>query len=178
MSTQPEPENPTQPRRKKWRAIAINLLLIIAVVAGVRAWQQRDMAGGAAPTLRGITLAGDFYDLAEHLQRPLLVHFWASWCGICRAEQGSVASIAQDHRNVITIAMQSGRPEEVAAYMQTQGISFPVLNDEAGWISQQWGVHAVPASFIIDHAGQIHFIEVGYTTEIGLRLRLWWAEIF
>lgn len=177
MSMQFEPENRTKPHRAKWRAIVVNLLLIIVVVAGIRAWQQRDMVSGATPMLRGITLAGDFHDLAEHLQRPLLVHFWASWCGICRAEQGSIAAIAHDYQNVITVAMQSGKPEEVAAYMQTQGISFPVLNDEEGWISEKWGVHAVPASFIIDRAGRIRFVEVGYTTEIGLRLRLWWAGI-
>jgi alkyl hydroperoxide reductase subunit AhpC len=51
------------------------------------------------------------------------------------------------------------------------------LNDEDGWISEKWGVHAVPASFIIDRTGRIRFVEVGYTTEIGLRLRLWWAGI-
>ncbi|MDP2759173.1 MAG: protein disulfide oxidoreductase [Sideroxyarcus sp.] len=178
MSGQIEPESRPQPRRAKWRVVLTNLLLIIVVVAAIRAWQQRDMVSGAAPELRGITLAGEFYDLPEHLRRPLLVHFWASWCGICRAEQGSIAAIAHDYQNVITVAMHSGKPEAVADFMHTQGIAFPVLNDEQGWISDRWGVHAVPASFIIDRAGQIRFIEVGYTTEIGLRLRLWWVDMF
>ena len=82
MSTQPEPENHAKPRRARWRATVINLILIVALVAGIRAWQQRDMVSGDAPLLRGITLGGDFYDLPGHLGRPLLVHFWATWCGI------------------------------------------------------------------------------------------------
>lgn len=46
-----------------------------------------------------------------------------------------------------------------------------------GSISEMWGVHAVPASFIIAPDGTIQFVEVGYPTELGLRLRLWWARL-
>jgi len=159
----------------KWRSYAINLLLFVAVVAGVRFWQQRDMVRGAAPVLHGITLAGLPYALPTHPERPVLVHFWATWCPICRAEQDAIAAIAHDDPNVITIAMQSGRPEEVVRYMKEQGIDFRVVNDPEGGISSAWGVHAVPASFIIAPDGQIRFVEVGYTTGMGLRLRLWLA---
>jgi hypothetical protein len=38
-------------------------------------------------------------------------------------------------------------------------------------------VHAVPASFIIDAEGNIRFVEIGFTTEMGLRLRLWLAQL-
>jgi hypothetical protein len=44
-------------------------------------------------------------------------------------------------------------------------------------IAAQWGVRAVPASFIVDGAGQIRFLEIGYTTGAGLRLRLWLAGL-
>jgi peroxiredoxin len=71
--------------------------------------------------------------------------------------------------------MQSGKAEEVARYMREQGITFSALNDQDGRISAAWGVHAVPASFIITPDGQIRFVEVGYTTSLGLRLRLWLA---
>jgi alkyl hydroperoxide reductase subunit AhpC len=73
--------------------------------------------------------------------------------------------------------MNSGLTNEVKQYMKEQGIDFPTLNDPDGSISAAWGVHAVPASFIIAPDGKIQFVEVGYTTEIGLRLRLWWAGI-
>lgn len=165
-----------QSKAKKWRGYALNTLLLIIVVVGVRVWQQRDMVSGTAPTLQGFTLSGQVYQLGAHTGHPVLVHFWATWCPICRAEQGAIAAIAQDDPSVITIAMNSGKPEEVLKHMQEQDIAFPVLNDPDGTLSNAWGVHAVPASFIIAPDGQIRFVEVGYTTEIGLRLRLWLAR--
>lgn len=171
-----QPGNKT--RAGKWRAYAINVLLFVVVVAGIRAWQQRDMVSGAAPALNGTTLAGSAYTLPSRPEHPLLVHFWATWCSICRTEQGNIAAIAHDHPDTITVAMQSGAQQEVVRYMGEQGIAFPVVNDRDGRISAAWGVHAVPASFIIAPDGRIRFVEVGYTTEFGLRLRLWLAGMF
>lgn len=164
-------------RRKRWRGYAVNLLLFILLIAGIRFWQQRDMVAGAAPQLQGITLAGQPYLFPSHPGRPVLVHFWATWCPICRAEQGSIAAIAHDDTSVITIAMQSGTPEQVARHMREQGLAFPVLNDPDGSIARVWGVHAVPVSFIIAPDGSVKFVEVGYTTEIGLRIRRWLAGV-
>jgi len=121
--------------------------------------------------------AGRKVDLAKEKGRIVVIHFWATWCSVCRAEQGSIAAIAHDDPNVITVAMQSGTAEEVSRHMHEQGIDFPVVNDQDGMISRAWGVHAVPASFIIAPDGRIRFIEVGYSTGIGLRLRLWLARI-
>lgn len=168
---------PNNARAAKWRGYAVNVLVLVIVVAGIRWWQHRDMNSGAAPALQGLTLAGQPYTLAARPGKPVLVHFWATWCPICRAEQGSIAAIAHDYPNVITVAMQSGTPQEVSRHMHEQGIDFPVVNDQDGMLSGAWGVHAVPVSFIIAPDGQVRFIEVGYTTGIGLRLRLWLAGI-
>jgi peroxiredoxin len=164
-------------RKTKWRNIAVNVLLFVVVVVGIRAWQHRDMVSGAAPALQGVTLTGQPYILPAHPAQPVLVHFWGTWCSICRAEQNSIVAIAHDHPNIITVAMQSGRPEEVARFMREQGIDFPVVNDPDGGLSNAWGVHAVPASFIIAPDGKVRFVEVGYTSGWGLRLRLWLAGI-
>jgi thiol-disulfide isomerase/thioredoxin len=165
------------PRWKIWRKRALELLLFIVLIAGIRAWQQRDMVNGNAPPLQGTLLGGSAYVLPARPAQPVLVHFWATWCPICRAEQDSIASIAQDRPNTITIAMQSGSDAEVAKHLAMQGLLFPVLNDADGRLSSAWGVNAVPASFIISPDGQIRFVEVGYTTALGLRLRLWLAGV-
>lgn len=159
-----------------WLRRFLEVLLFIVIIFGVRAWQQRDIVQGAAPALSGVLLDGKPFVLAAAPAQPVLVHFWATWCPICRAEEGSIESLARDNPNVITIAMQSGSSSAVQQYMREQALSFPVLNDADGKISASWGVQAVPASFIVDTDGKIRFIEIGYTTGIGLRLRLWLAS--
>jgi thiol-disulfide isomerase/thioredoxin len=167
----------TKPAVPRWHSYAVNALLLMVLVAGIRSWQQRDMLKDVPPALSGTTLSGLPYNLSLHPARPVLVHFWATWCPICRAEQASIAAISRDSGGVITVAMQSGKPQQVQAYMREQQIDFAVINDAEGSLAQAWGVHAVPASFIISPKGKIEFVEVGYTTGIGLRLRLWWAGI-
>ena len=58
--------------------------------------------------------------------------------------------------------------------MQQENLQYPVIVDADGSIAKTYGVQGVPSSFIISDTGEIKFIEQGYTTEIGLRLRLGW----
>ena len=167
--------DPIPPRAARWRRRAIEALILVVVVVGIRAWQQRDVVSGTFPSLAGALLDGRVYMLPVKPARPGLVHFWATWCPVCTAEQGSIQSIADSDHEVVTVAMQSGSPSDVARHLAEQRLDFPVLNDADGRISAAWGVHAAPASFIVDRDGQIRFVEIGYTTEIGLRLRLWLA---
>lgn len=166
-----------QTRSKVWLRRAIEVLLVVALIAGIRVWQQRDIVSGSAPALQGVLLDGKPYILPAKPAQPVLVYFWATWCPVCRAEQGAIEAIAHDNPNVITVAMQSGSRDEVAKHAGEQGLNFPVVNDPDGQISAAWGVHAVPASFIVDTEGEIRFVEIGYTTGAGLRVRLWLAGV-
>ena len=106
----------------------------------------------------------------------MLIHFWASWCPVCKLEQSNIQNIAKDHP-VITVAMQSGHNEELKQYMDEEKLSFNVINDESGQLSKMYNIKGVPVSFIINKENEIKFVEVGYTTELGLRIRLWWAGL-
>jgi thiol-disulfide isomerase/thioredoxin len=174
--TPPENSQPAVAGISKWKIYLIQVLIFLIVVVGIRYWQQRDIVLGPAPELYGITIDGSPYILPRHPAKPVLVYFWATWCPICRVEQGTIASLAKDKGNVVGVAMQSGSKSEVLKYMKEQGIAFPVVNDEYGMFAQAWGVQGVPTSFIIAPDGKIRNVEVGYTTGIGLRLRLWLAE--
>ncbi len=157
-------------RSKKFRIVA-EIGFVVLVLAAVRAYQHRDLVSDTAPTLAGTTLAGVPFVLSEAKQRPIIVHFWATWCPICRLEQRSIESIARDYP-VMTVAMQSGAPAEIQHHLEKENLNFPVIADPFGDIARRWGVGAVPATFVIDAAGRVRFVEIGYTTGLGLRARL------
>lgn len=165
----------TEASTSRWHRFAVEALIVIVIIIAIRTWQQRDMVSGPAPALQGVTLAGQRFELPSRPERPVLVHFWATWCPVCRAEQGNVEAVAKDHPGMISIAMQSGKDAAVAQYVKEQQIAFLVINDADGSIAAAWGVQAVPASFFIGTDGQIRYAEVGYTTEIGMKLRMWLA---
>lgn len=112
-----------------------------------------------------------------HAESAVALHFWAEWCPICATEAGSVTAVAEDWP-VMTIAMQSGAAEQVASYLRGQGLSWPALVDADGRVTASYGLKGVPAFVVIDHRGVIRSVSTGYTTELGMRLRLWWAERF
>lgn len=170
------PKPARRPKRRRWLLWAAQAAVVVALVVGVNWYRTRDAASGPAPVILGTMLSGASVEMQSYRGEPLLVHFWATWCPICRAEESSIASLAHD-RPVLTVAMQSGGQAEVATYLRDRQVQFPVVVDEQGAIAQQYGVTGVPASFIVDQHGRIRFVEVGYTTEIGLRVRMWLAGV-
>ena len=162
-------------RSPRWRRWAVDLVVVIAVVGLVQWWQARPLATGMAPPLVGMEIVGgDRLDIADLRGKPVLVHFWGTWCPVCRLMDGTIARIAEDHA-VVSVAMSSGSAAEVRAYLDESGHVFPVVLDPDGQLASRWGVVGVPASFIIDADGRIRFATRGARSGPGLRLRLWLA---
>jgi thiol-disulfide isomerase/thioredoxin len=153
----------------------LQALVLLGVIILVHLWQTRAVVSGIAPPLNGHTLQGEHVDLATNHEGPLVIHFWATWCPVCRLELDNIAALQPEHR-VITLAMMSGTDGEILDYLKETKIDFPVISDPQGSIAQNWGVTGVPATFILDGEGRIRFVEVGYTTTLGLRARLWLAR--
>lgn len=151
------------------------MCLVLAVVYGAHFYMTRGTASGEAPALSGVTLQGEAVSLDALRGRPVLVHFWASWCPVCRMEETSIQALADRHA-VLTVALDDVPEAELRDYLRSHALDFPVLHDPGSELGARWGVRGVPASFVIDPGGRIAFREVGYTTGIGLRLRLWWAS--
>jgi len=164
----------TRKPRRWWRWV-LELLLIVAVVLLVRAWLARDLAQGPAPEIEANLLDGSPVSLADYADRPMLLHFWATWCPICRLEEGEIMRLSRSHP-VLTVAMQSGSPSEVEAHLTERERELDVVNDPDGALARRYGVRAVPSTFIIDRDGQIVFRKQGYAPPLELRLRLWLAR--
>ncbi len=165
-----------QPLRARWywrwaRDAGVFLLLFFAI----RAYQQRDAPSGVAPELVGVTLKNQPVSLADYRGAPVVLHFWATWCGVCEAAQGNLNAVARE-LPVLSVASQSGKAPQVERYVREHGVVPTVVIDDSGALAKRFGVHAFPTTFVLDGEGRIRHVEVGYTTELGLRARMWLAS--
>jgi len=135
-------------------------------------WMTRDQISGPLPQFEALDLSGAPVRLEPGSGKPLLLYFFAEWCPICKLQNPVILALQQDYA-VLGIAMQSGNNSSVKQYIADQDIGFRVINDENGQISRSFRVNGVPAAFIVNPKGLIQYSTRGYSSEIGLRSRLW-----
>ena len=165
-------------RKRSWMRLLFEVLLILAIVFGVRMWFQKDLPSGPAPDFQAVLIDGKLVNIKDYRGEPLLLHFWASWCKFCKLSESSITSIDENWQ-VLSVAFQSGDKAAVSQHMKERNIeSWAVVPDQDGRLAELFGVSAVPASYIIDGKGEIRVKEVGITTTWGLRARLWYAKNF
>ena len=141
-------------------------------------YQTSGAASGQAPAIDARTIDGAAFSLGELRGKPVLVHFWASWCPSCRMMEEQLESVAADEAHqVVTVAVRSGSPAALRAYLEEAAVQFPVIADPNGLLSSQYGVSALPTSFYLDADGLIETTEVGMSSAWGMRSRLWWAGL-
>ncbi len=155
--------------------IVSQLSVLVLIYFSIRAWQSMDDIQGRAPNINASMLKGEVFDLSEHQSKPVLIHFWATWCPVCQFENSNIANLVKDYQ-VITLVSWSGDEAQIREYLKKENLNLPVIVDNEGEWAKIYAVQAVPSSFFIDAKGMIQFIEKGYTSEIGLRLRLWWLQ--
>jgi thiol-disulfide isomerase/thioredoxin len=175
------PSAPTpapRPQRRRWPRLAAEIGIVVLAVLAIQWWQARDVPQGPAPEFTAPMADGGIGSLAgwraAHPGRTVGIYFWADWCPICRAQQGSVDALRADWP-VLTVAMQSGDAAAVAKVLRERGLDWPAVIDADGRIAARYGLHGVPALVVVDGRGEIRSVTVGYTTGPGMRLRLWRA---
>ena len=149
---------------------AILLFILSNLFSYIR---KPELTSTQLPQIEVELLDGSHFEVAEG--KPLVLHFWATWCPTCKIEAPNIESVSKKY-NVLTIAVNSGSNEKLNAYMQEKELTFNVLNDVDGNWAKQFKVEAYPTTFIYDAKGELRFTEVGYTTTAGLLGRLKFVE--
>ena len=108
--------------------------------------------------------------------KPILIHFWATWCPTCKLEASNIELISKQF-DVVTIAVNSGSNREIQEYLDENALTYKVVNDLESLYASEFNIAAYPTTFIYDKNRELVFSEVGYTSTIGLYLRMWWAGI-
>ncbi len=159
------------------RKTLMQFMMVILAVFVVRAWQQQDLTTGMVPSFTSKTLSGATINSKPLPNQAVLIHFWATWCSICALENDNIQALGKDHK-VLNIAMQSGTDAELIKYANKHNMRLDnIINDNSGYLAKLFGVHATPSSFFINPKGRIQFVEVGYVTTLGYKMRLWWTGL-
>jgi len=145
---------------------AVLLLLFSNLISYLR---KPELSSRQLPNLQVQLLDASRY--SPIVGKPLVLHFWATWCPTCKLEASNIEAISKKYE-VLTIAVNSGSNAKIKAYMTQRDLSFRVVNDSDGKWARQFKVEAYPTTFIYDARGELKFTEVGYTSTIGLFTRM------
>lgn len=124
------------------------------------------VVGRTAPEMVLPTLDGETFDLQKHRGKPVVLAFWASWCGPCRAELPELAELARRRDDVEVFAVNVDRERRPAdLFMRKTPFELPVVWDNESRVMGQLDVTSMPTTFVIDPKGTIKWQKVGYSSE-------------
>lgn len=161
--------------RTFWLGLARDWGIAIAVAAGAFVlWKlvaPSPPTQGPAPDFTLETTEGETLTLSELQGQVVVLNFWATWCGPCRAEIPELARFHAQHPEVelLGISVDEDLSEaSVAKIGQRLGITYPVLHDPTGVASGPYRVSTLPTTFVVDEQGQIIGRRIGAVDEATL----------
>ncbi|MCM3132488.1 redoxin domain-containing protein [Paenibacillus polysaccharolyticus] len=133
--------------------------------------------GVEAPDFTAVNSKGEQVQLSDYRGKAVMINFWASWCTPCVREMPLVHELAQQNQNnVETLFVNVGESKgTINEFMKSHQFDFPVIIDATGKVSKLYRITGLPATMVIDQAGQFSHILLGEITE-DIPLQQWLEE--
>ena len=123
------------------------------------------VVGHTAPDFELATPAGEIIRLSDYRGTPVIVNFWATWCGPCRAEFPEFQEAAVDNAGSLVIigvnSTSTDQAESIPTFLEEFGITFPIVLDEQGDVVDLYRVLGLPTTVFIDSNGVINEVFTG-----------------
>jgi peroxiredoxin len=160
---------------RRWTAVLIIVGILGIGWIGLTAAPSAATTGGLIPSPRAGFLAPDFtlatttgeqITLSDLRGQVVVVNLWASWCPPCRAEMPAIEQIYQANKEqgLEVLAVNTTYQDDAAAAAQFArefGLTFPILLDRDGAVSNRYQLQALPTTFFIDRKGVIQAVVPG-----------------
>jgi len=152
---------------------AVASLIAIALVASGPATPAGATADPAAPafSLPVLGQSAQKISLSDYAGKPVIVNFWASWCGPCQQETPLLASwYKQEHGQIALIGLdENDSPASKAlAFARAKGVTYPLGSDPLTTVTGPYGVDALPQTFFLNAQHRIVEHVLGAITKADL----------
>lgn len=175
-----------RPNTIRWIALALAVVAVgFVVVLATRDSAEEALAdspllGKPAPEVIGTGLDGRTVRLSQLRGRYVVLNFFASWCVPCIREHDDLVRFHDLHRDAndatVLAVIFDDDPDNVRKFFAERGGTWPVIADERGKVSLDFGVRGPPESFLIDPDGVVHSRIIGEVDAARLEGQLRTAE--
>ncbi|CEH28460.1 hypothetical protein AM501_21580 [Aneurinibacillus migulanus] len=153
--------------KKSFLALAIILALVgytLYTNGTLTKKEAKAEVGFYAPDFTLTGMDGKEYRLSE-LKKPVLINFWASWCGPCRAETPDLNRLYNKYGGKFEIlavnVTVNDKEENAKKFVHFFDMKFPILFDRTGEVAEMYQVLGFPTNIFVDKGGKIIFIANG-----------------
>ncbi len=129
------------------------------------------LQGKSAPGFTLVNLDGKRVSLADFKGKPVLVNFWATWCGPCKLEMPWFQEFNQKYAGqglvVLGLAADDAGKTVIASTAKKSGVTYPILLADDKVEQAYGGVDYLPETFYVDRSGKVMLETAGITSEGG-----------
>ena len=148
---------------------ALAALALSACGSAVAATSSRPTTakiGDLAPEISLKSMTGDQVVLSKLEGHPVIVNFWATWCGPCREEFPALVRKYRQYQSqglvVIGVNYQDENTDDgVLTFMRNTLVNFPIVRDTGDRVGRMYRINGLPTSYFIDKSGVIRDVVVG-----------------
>jgi len=139
------------------RSLALILLPLVLLCSCGQLAPVGAHEGMRAPGFKAPLVGGDSVSLGELEGKPVVLVFWASWCGPCRYEVPHVSALHRELGDTAhLLGVNAGEDAgTVQAAIQALGIDYPVVLDPSGSISRSYEATALPMFIVLGPEGRV-----------------------
>ena len=147
-----------------WSALLLSGCGNLTAAAGSRPTTAK--IGDLAPEIDLKSVTGEPITLSKLEGRPVLINFWATWCGPCREEFPALVRMYKKYqgKGLVVLGVNYQDPNSdagVLAFIKDTLVSFPVVRDAGERVGRAYRIDGLPTSYFVDRKGIVRDVVVG-----------------